>query len=102
MLSGKFSKTLSLYYTGQDGEWLEGRIKCGKDDCEELDQGYIKDGLIGFTITLTQPDGKRTRAFSAGKMTEDKIVGTFVDDLRVRGEGRPIGSRDVRSNPQEC
>jgi hypothetical protein len=83
---GKFSKTFSLYSTGQEGEWLEGRIKCGKDDCDELDPGYIKDGLIGFTITLTQPDGKRTRAFWAGKMNEDKIVGTFVDDLGVRGE----------------
>jgi hypothetical protein len=87
---GKFSETFSLYFTGQDGEWLEGRIKCGKDDCDELDQGYIKDGLIGFTITLTQPDGQRTRAFWAGRMTRDKIVGTFVDDLGVRGEWEAI------------
>jgi len=87
---GKFSETFSLYSTGQDGEWLEGRIKCGKDDCDELDQGYIKDGLIGFTITLTQPDGQRTRAFWAGSMTRDRIVGTFVDDLGVRGEWTAI------------
>ena len=87
---GKFSETFSLYFTGQDGEWLEGRIKCGKDDCDELDQGYIKDGLIGFTITLTQPDGQRARAFWAGRMTRDKIVGTFVDDLGVRGEWEAI------------
>jgi Gram-negative bacterial TonB protein C-terminal len=90
---GKFSESFSLYYTGQQGEWLDGRVKCGKDDCDELDQGYIKDGLIGFTITLTQPDGKRTRAFWAGKMTGDKIVGTFVDDSGVRGEWTAIRER---------
>jgi hypothetical protein len=43
---------LSLYYTGSDREWLGGRTKCSKVECDEIDHGYIKDGLIGFTIRL--------------------------------------------------
>jgi hypothetical protein len=42
---------------------------------------------------VPQPDGKRTRAFWAGKMTGDKIVGTFVDDSGVRGEWTAIRER---------
>jgi hypothetical protein len=88
---GKSSETFSLYYTGPpDGVWLGGRTRCPKDECDEIDHGYIKNGLIGFTIELTHPDGQRTTTFLVGKITGDKIVGSFVDDSGVRGEWKAM------------
>jgi hypothetical protein len=92
---GKSSEVFSLYYTGPDAEWLEGRTKCPKDECDEIDHGYIKDGLIGFTIKLAQPDGKRTTTFLVGRMTGDKIVSTFVDDSGVKGEWVAVRNRSI-------
>ena len=79
-----------MYSGPPDGIWLGGHVKCPNDECDEIDHGYIKNGLIGFTITLAQPDGQRTRTFLVGKMTGDKIVGTFVDDSGVRGDWTAI------------
>ena len=90
---GKFWEMLSLYYTGPDGEWLGGRTKCSKVECDEIDHGYIKDGLVGFTITLAQPDGQRTRTFLVGRVTGNTIVGTFVDDSGVKGEWTAVRER---------
>jgi hypothetical protein len=84
---GKFSEIFSLYYSGPPDEvWLGGRTKCPKEECDDIDRGFIENEMIGFTIKLTHPDGQRTKTFLVGKMTGNKIVGTFVDDSGVRGE----------------
>jgi hypothetical protein len=45
------------------------------------------DFLI-FPRKVVEPDGKRRPTSFTGKMSGNKIVGTFVDESRVRGMWR--------------
>jgi TonB family protein len=83
---------------GPNGEWLEGDALGPKGEKEEIDFGYIEGNLLGFTIKLSQPDGQHVKTFFIGKMTKDKIVGTFVDDAGIRGEWTATRVAD-RPNP---
>jgi hypothetical protein len=76
---------------GSNGEWLEGDASGPKGEREEIDFGYIEGNLLGFTIKLNHPEGQHGKTFFIGKMTKDKIVGTFVDDAGIRGEWTAVG-----------
>jgi hypothetical protein len=83
---GKLSRTLKLTYTGPKGQELNGRTSAGKNAGEEIEFGYKDGDFLTFAIKLRQTDGKRVETFFVGKMTKDKIVGTFVDDNGVTGD----------------
>ncbi len=84
---GKLSQTLEFSYSGPHGEWLDVGIAGAPDDDNEGNDDYgKKDGdLLAFSIKLAEPDGKRLKTYLVGKMSGNKIVGTFVDESGVRG-----------------
>lgn len=83
---GRSSQVLKLAYSGPDGDWLAGSASGPKGEDEEIDFGHKEGNFLAFTITLSQPDGKHMKTFFIGRMSEDKIIGTFVDDAGIRGE----------------
>jgi TonB family protein len=83
---GEISQVFKLKYSGPKGEWLDGNAIGSKGESEEIDFGHKEGNFLAFTITLSQPDGQHVKTFLIGKMTGDKIVGSFVDDAGIRGE----------------
>jgi hypothetical protein len=76
---GKFWRVFELSSTGSDGTWLNARTLNPKGESEESDFGHIEAGFLAFTLTISRPGGGSVKAFFVGKITGDKIVGTFVD-----------------------
>jgi len=91
---GKSARVFKLSYSGPNGDWLAGDAVGPKGESEEIDFGHMEGNFLAFTITLTQPDGQRVKAFLIGKMTRDKMVGTFVDDAGIRGEWTAVRVAD--------
>jgi len=83
---GETSRTLRLSYSGPEGEWLEGATSGPNGVREEIDFGHKEGNFVVFTMKFLQPDGKRLKTCFIGKMTADKIAGTFVDDSGITGE----------------
>jgi hypothetical protein len=83
---GKSSQVFDLSCTGADGEWLDGNAVDSTGKREETDFGHKDGDMLGFTIKLTRPNGQEVKTFLIGKMTANKIVGTFVDETGERGE----------------
>ena len=83
---GKSSQVFDLSCTGADGEWLEGNTVDPNGKSEESDFGHKDGDMLGFTIKLTQPNGQEVKTFLIGKMTANKIDGTFVDETGERGQ----------------
>jgi hypothetical protein len=84
---GKFSETFEFVATGRAGEWLDFHVvgapeEQGKD---EDPYGDVNGDFLTFTTKLTEPGGQRLKTCLAGKITRDKIIGTFVDESGVRG-----------------
>jgi TonB family protein len=96
---GKSWQVFKLAYSGPNGDWLAGDAVGPKGESEEIDFGHKEGNFLAFTITLSQPDGQHVKTFLIGRMTEDKIVGTFVDDKGIRGEWTAIRVADS-PNPQ--
>ncbi len=82
---GKSAHVFKLSYSGPDGDWLAGDAVGPGGESEEIDFGHKEGHFLAFTITLTQPHGGRAKVFLIGRMTGDRIVGTFVDDAGIRG-----------------
>jgi hypothetical protein len=91
---GKSWQVFKLFYSGPNGDWLDGNALGPKGESEEIDFGRKEGNFLAFTMTLSQPDGQHVKTFLIGKMTEDKIVGTFVDDKGIRGEWTAIRVAD--------
>jgi Gram-negative bacterial TonB protein C-terminal len=85
-LHGNFGRLFELSYTGADGDWLNARTLNSKGEREESDFGHKEGDFLAFTITLSQPDGQHVQTFFVGKMTRNKIVGTFVDAAGTSGK----------------
>jgi len=83
---GKSSETFEFVATGRDGEWLDFHVS-GETDAEydEHDYGSVNGDFLTFVTKLKQPGGKNLLTCLSGKMSRDKIVGTFVDELGLRG-----------------
>jgi hypothetical protein len=87
---GRFSKVLEFLDSGPNDEWLRvenpGWQDAKGDDKADDDEFSRKDGdFLIFSMKLAEPDGKRLETYLTGKMSGDKIVGTFVDESGVRG-----------------
>ncbi|HKW33333.1 MAG TPA: energy transducer TonB [Candidatus Acidoferrum sp.] len=95
---GKLSEVFNLAYSGPNGDWLSCNVVGQKDESEEIDFGHKEGDFLAFTLTLTQPDGKRVKTFFIGKMMGDKIVGTSVDHAGVKGEWTAIRVADRPSS----
>ncbi len=83
---GKSRRAFKLACSGPNEDWLDGNASGPKGESEEIDFGHKEGNFLAFTMTLSQPDGQHVKTFLIGKMTGDKIVGTFVDDSGIRGE----------------
>jgi hypothetical protein len=57
-----------------------------KGDTEEIDFGHKEGDFLAFTIKLRRSDENRLATFFVGRMTGNKIVGTFVDAAGKTGE----------------
>ena len=91
---GKSWQIFKLSCSGPNEDWLDGNALGPKGENEEIDFGHKEGNFLAFTIMLSQPDGQRVKSFLIGKMTEDKIVGTFVDDTGIRGEWTAVRVAD--------
>jgi len=49
---GKSSQVLKLYYSGPNGDWLDGNAVSRKGESEEIDLGHKEGDFLAFTITL--------------------------------------------------
>jgi hypothetical protein len=83
---GDAERSFEFFYSGPNSEWLEGNSSVANGRKEVIDYGHMEGKFLAFDMVLTQPDGKRLKAFFVGKMLGDKITGTFVDDAGVTGE----------------
>jgi hypothetical protein len=83
---GKSSQVLKLAYSGPEGDWLSGSALGPKGESEEITLGHKEGNFLAFTIMLSQPDGKHVKTYLIGRMKRDKIVGTSIDDVGIRGE----------------
>ncbi len=83
---GKSSETFEFVATGPGGEWLDFHVVgATEEQADEDEYGNVKDHFLTFITKLAEPGGKRLETCLVGKMTGDKIVGTFVDEAGVRG-----------------
>lgn len=83
---GVFTQTLVLYYSGPpEGEWVDGNSVGPKGEKEEIEWGHKDGDYLTFAIALPANDGQRTKTVLLGKMTRNRIVGTFVNDSGMRG-----------------
>ena len=88
---GELRQVLKLAYSGPDGDWLKGDASLGPgDQAEEIDFGHKERDFLAFTLTVNEPDGHRVQTFLVGRMTGDKIVGTFVDDEGRTGKWKAV------------
>ncbi|MGB2679109.1 MAG: energy transducer TonB [Candidatus Acidiferrum sp.] len=91
---GKYAPVFKLYSSGPNGDWLDGEALGRNGEKEEIDFGHKEGDFLAFTITISQPDGQHVKTFFIGKMTKDKIVGTFVDKAGIRGEWTAVRVAD--------
>lgn len=84
---GKLSQTLEISYSGPHGEWLEVDIPGAPDEKGDDNDDYGKKdgGLLDFNMKLVEPDGQRLKTYLVGRMSGNRIVGSFVDESGVRG-----------------
>jgi TonB-like protein len=83
---GVYWRLFELSYTGADGDWLNARTLNAKGESQESDFGHKEGDFLAFTITFSQSGGQHVKTFFVGKMTGNKIVGTFVDDAGISGK----------------
>jgi hypothetical protein len=100
---GKLSKTFEFLFSGPNGEWLSVKVPGTAGDKGEEhpqdDEFSRKDGdFLIFSMKLAEPDGKCLETYLTGKMTGDKIIGTFVDESGVRGTWTATRIPDPRRN----
>jgi Gram-negative bacterial TonB protein C-terminal len=91
---GRLAKVFEFSYSGPHGEWLDVGVPGSPtddtdDDTDERandDEFTHKDGdFLAFAMKLAEPDGRLLETYLIGKMSGDKIVGTFMDESGVRG-----------------
>jgi Gram-negative bacterial TonB protein C-terminal len=78
-------RVFELSYTGADGDWLNASASNSKGESEESDFGHRDGDFLAFTIPLSKPDGQQVKTFFVGKMTGNKIFGTFLDAAGTSG-----------------
>lgn len=85
---GRLAEVLEFSYSGPDGRWLDVDVPDAPDDNGETDDddvgGKDHDFLV-FSMKVAEPDGKRPKTYFVGKISGDKIIGTFVDAFGVHG-----------------
>jgi len=94
---GKSWRVFELSYTGANGDWLNARALNPKGESEESDFGHKERDFLAFSVMLSQPNGQHVKTFLIGKMTGDKIVGTFVDAAGIRGQWTAVRVADSPS-----
>lgn len=91
---GTLTKQIFFSYTGSEDQWLSAALLPLGDNIKEEDYGHKEGDFLAFTMKLEQPDGKDPEIFFVGKLTKNRIVGTFVDDAGVRGTWTAIKFSD--------
>lgn len=91
---GRLTKQVYFTFSGPEDEWLNAQLLPLGDDIKEADYGHKEGDFLAFTIRLEEPDGQHPETFFIGKLTKNRIVGTFVDDGGVRGTWTAIKFAD--------
>jgi hypothetical protein len=86
---GKTLQIVRLYSCCEES--LEGNAIGAKGETEGIDFGHKDGDFLAFTMNLRWPDGGHIQARFVGKMSNYRIVGTFIDNTGITGSGRPIG-----------
>ncbi len=91
---GRFQRVFVFSYTGANGDWLNARTLTPVGKSEESDFGNKDGDFLTFAITFLRPDGPAIKFFFVGKLTGNKIVGTFMDATGVVGKWTAIRTPD--------
>lgn len=78
---------LQILNSGPEGHWLKGDLTDAKGQKVELGDGYFDEErkMFWFTVSLSQPNGGSRDTFFVGKISGDRITGTFVDEVGATG-----------------
>jgi TonB family protein len=87
---GVLTKQIFFSFSGPREQWLSAELLPLGDNIKEADFGRKEGDFLAFTIRLDEPDGKHPETFLVGRLTKNRIVGTFVDDAGVRGNWNGI------------
>jgi hypothetical protein len=91
---GRLTKQIFFSFSGPEDDWLSAELLPLGDDIKEADYGHKEGDFLAFTIRLEEPDGQHPETFFVGRLTKNRIVGTFVDDGGVRGTWSAIKFAD--------
>jgi hypothetical protein len=96
---GRLPEVFEFSYSGPNDEWLNADIPGAPeekvDDNDNDDYGHKDGDFLVFAMKLAPSGGKRLETYLVGKMSGDKIVGTFVDEAGVRGTWAAIRIPDA-------
>lgn len=95
---GRARQMFKFKYSGPDGEWLDGSAEDAKGNTEEIDFGHKEGDFLAFTIKLRSGDDKQLVTFFVGRMEENKLVGTFVDNAGKTGKWRAMRQADTHTD----
>jgi hypothetical protein len=72
---------------GCEDHSLSGYVTTPNGRKDEIDFGYYdsQQGMLGFTVVLNYPTSESVNIFFTGKISGDKLAGTFVDDKGITG-----------------
>jgi hypothetical protein len=86
---GRLREVFEFSYSGPNDEWLNADVPGAPeekvDDKDRDDYGHKDGDFLIFSMKLAEPDGKRLETYLTGRMSGEKIAGTFVDGTGVRG-----------------
>jgi hypothetical protein len=87
---GRLSKEIEFSFSGPNDEWLDVNTPGSPDkESEEKDDddefGHKDSDVLTFSMRVAEPDGKRLQTYFVGKLSGDRIIGTFVDESGSRG-----------------
>jgi Gram-negative bacterial TonB protein C-terminal len=82
--TGVLRKTFWISRLEQHGESIEVATKAPSGGCPDYNYGHFDDKFVDFVMGRSSDDDEFTTIF-VGRLTDDKIVGTYVDQNGVTG-----------------
>jgi TonB family protein len=95
-------RILEIQTSGPKGKWLKGDMISEHDQKEEIDDGYFDEdrNMFAFTVKFRHPKGEPLNTSFIGKMSGDKILGTFVDDTGTTGTWTAVLESSALTKPK--
>lgn len=78
---------VEIQNSGPEGHWLKGDVTDQRGQKAEIDDGQFDENrnMFWFTVMVSPLKGKPLNTSFIGKISGNKITGTFVDDTGTTG-----------------